>query len=99
MIYLSWSPAQLAMHFAVLAAAYSFFMWRYKEKRSVISKLFACLAIATAYIAFDVGARQQDLQRSSFNQVQPDVAGKVLRETMDRSDAKQSINQALEASK
>ena len=99
MVYLSWSVAQLAAHLIVLSAAYAFFMIRNKIKRATVSKVFSGLVFVTAYMAFDVGARQQDLQRGSFNAEQPASVEKVQRETMGRTDVSKSINKTLEASK
>lgn len=99
MIYLSWSVAQIAMHLIVLAMAYAFFMIRNKSKKATVSKVFAGLIFVTAYMAFDVGTRQQDLQRGSFNAEHPSSVEKVQRETMGRADASKSINKSLEASK
>jgi amino acid permease len=99
MIYLSWSIAKLAMHLLVLAAAYACFMWKGKEHRSFVSKVFAALLILTLYVAFDVGTRQQDLQRGSFDAQAPALQEKVSRETMDRNTAKQTFEKAVKESK
>lgn len=96
MIYLSWSVAQLVAYLVVLGTAYSGFMYYGPSHRKMISKVFAVLLALTLFTAFDVGTRQQDLQRSSFDaNVPTESVDKVERKTLDREAVKQNFENTV----
>ena len=96
MIYLSWSVVELITHLVVLLAAYSGFMHYGSGHRKMISTVFTGLLTLTLYLAFDVGTRQQDLQRSSFDATVPTATtDKVERVTLNRNDVKQTFENTV----
>ena len=76
--------------------------WFWKKKKVTTKQAALCLASYVAvigFLAFDVGTRQQDLQRSSFDAQAPEFQDKVIRETMDRGAVKQSFEESVKESK
>lgn len=99
MIHLSWSVLMLVGYLVAGALLVAWF-WKKKKvtaKQAAIS--LACYVTVISFLAFDVGTRQQDLQRSSFDAQAPEAQGKVIRETMDRDVVKQSFEESVKESK
>ena len=96
MIYLSWSIAHLVTALTVVCVGT---FVAYKSKTVERKKLlvgFVCLVLANLYLAFDIGTRQQDLQRSSFDATVPtDSVDKTDRKTLDRSDVNKTFENTV----
>ena len=102
MIYLSWSLVQLVV---VLVGMWIPYLLNLKLKiRKVTFKRYLVEWLITSlfvlFLAFDVGTRQQDLQRSSFDaNVPTEAVSKVDRTTLSRSDVKQTFEEAVKETK
>ena len=96
MIYLSWSIIMLLGYLLLGAAATA---WYWKEKKVTTKQAVAVLSVYTLvilFLAFDVGTRQQDLQRSSFDATVPtESVDKVERKTLDRNDVKENFENTV----
>ena len=98
MIYLSWSFIQLMV---VLIGMWIPYLLNLKLKiRKVTFKRYAVewalCSLIVLFLAFDVGVRQQDLQRGSFDaNVPTEAVSKTERKTLDRNDVKQTFQEAV----
>lgn len=101
MIYLSWSLAQLVTVLALMWLPYLVNLKLKVRKVSLArySVEWAAGVIFILFLAFDVGTRQHDLRRSSFDAQAPVAKEKVSRETMSREDAKQTFENAVKETK
>lgn len=96
MIYLSWSILMLLGYLIVGIGATGWFWKKGKvtTKQATISLSIYTLVIL--FLAFDVGTRQQDLQRSSFDaNVPTESVDKVERKTLDREAVKQNFENTV----
>lgn len=102
MIYLSWSLAQVI---TVLVLMWVPYLINLKVKVRDVSLLRYTIewligVLFLAFLAFDVGIRQEDLQRSSFDAVPPvEQQAKTERSTLDRNAVKQTFEQAVKETK
>jgi hypothetical protein len=102
MIYLSWSLVQLI---AVLVGMWIPYLINLKLKiRKVTFKRYLCEWLLTSlfvlFLAFDVGTRQEHLQRSSFDATVPiETMDKQDRSTLDRNTVKQTFENAVKTTK
>lgn len=99
MIYLSWSYFLLAGYLVGGIAAAVFFRKAKVTTAKQTAIGLACYALLIGYLAFDVGTRQQDLQRNRFDAQAPAAQEKVIRETMGRDDVKQTFENAVKETK
>ena len=99
MIHLSWSVLMLAGYLVAGVLLVAWFWKKNKVTAKQASICLSCYAAVIGFLAFDVGTRQQDLQRSSFDAQAPEAQGKVIRETMDRAEVKQYFEESVKDSK
>lgn len=96
MIYLSWSIVMLVGYLVVGALATG---WLWKKKTintRQATTVFCICTFVILFLAFDVGTRQQDLQRSSFDaNVPTEAVQKVERKTFDRNDVNKTFETAV----
>lgn len=102
MIYLSWSVVQLVV---VLVLMWVPYLLNLKlELRTVSFKRYlleylGCVLVVL-FLAFDVGTKQQDLQRSGFDATVPiESVPKTQRKILDRDDVKQTFENAVKETK
>lgn len=96
MIYLSWSILMLLGYLIVGIGATGWFWKKGKvtTKQATISLSIYTLVIL--FLAFNVGTRQQDLQRSSFDATVPtESVDKTERKTLDREAVKQNFENTV----
>jgi hypothetical protein len=102
MIYLSWSFIQLAV---VLVGMWIPYLINLKLKiRKVTFKRYLIewlvCSLVVMFLAFDVGTRQQDLQRSSFDtNVPTESVAKTERKTLDRNDVNNTFENTVKENK
>lgn len=100
MIYLSWSIIML-LGYLVLGVGVTAWFW--KKKKVTTKQAATVLSIYTLvilFLAFDVGTRQEDLQRNSFDaNVPSEAVSKTERKTLDRNDVKQTFQEAVKETK
>jgi ABC-type iron transport system FetAB permease component len=73
MMHLSWSPIALLVMLVLVTVACGVVMTKFKQHRK---STFWCWLTAVGVVlvtAFDIGVRQNDLHRSSFNATIPNV--------------------------
>lgn len=102
MIYLSWSLIQLLVVLVGMWIPYLVNL-RLKIRKVTFKRYLTEWAVASLFVlflAFDVGTRQQDLQRSSFDaNVPTETVSKVERKTLDRDAVKQTFQEAVKETK
>ena len=100
MIYLSWS---IIMLLGYLVLGVSAAAWFWKKKKVTTKQAASVLSIYTLvilFLAFDVGTRQQDLQRSSFDAGVPtESVAKAERKTLDRNDVNKTFENTVKETK
>lgn len=100
MIYLSWSYAYLSI---VILAICAVSVWAVRSKaaaKKTVAVWAAASILFSLFLAFDVGTRQESLQRSSFDAAPPiEQQKKTERSTLDRNAVQQTFEQAVKESK
>lgn len=100
MIYLSWSVVHLVVVLVLICTGTAVAYNRKVVERKKLLWLFLILISANLYIAFDVGTRQQDLQRNRFDATVPiESIKKVERNMWNREDVKQSFDATIKETK
>lgn len=98
MIYLSWSVVQLISVLVALWIPYLLNL-HVKVRKVTLRRYFCEWIVASLFIlflAFDVGTRQEYLQRSSFDATVPtELHEKKERSTLDRNTVNESFESAV----
>lgn len=99
-IYLAWSVYKLVAVFVWIIIFSIFMMWIAKKvnfpKGRKAALIFATPAsIITLLMAFNIGDRQQELGRSSFNASAPENVDKIESQRQDIQSVKDSFEKAV----
>lgn len=99
-IYLAWSMYKFIAVFVYISIFSIFMVWISKRfnfpngaKASLIFAIPACLI--TLLMAFNIGDRQQELGRSSFNASAPESVDKIESQRQDIQSVKDSFEKAV----
>jgi len=100
MIYLSWSILMLLGYLIVGIGASGWFWKKGKVTTKQATTALSVYTLVILFLAFNVGTRQQELQRSSFDaNVPTESVDKVERKTLDRDAVKQNFETIVKETK
>lgn len=100
MIYLSWSLIHLCVVVSLWAMICSTLIWNLPQIRNHLYAASILSLIVICLMAFDVGTRQEYLQRSKFNATVPtESVEKKESDRMTKEDVKITFEQAVKETK